>query len=186
MKKLLIFQLIMSLIISLKCSTIPILDLSVVTPYTIINHTNFSLFDNETIAEMESEKPSPLIPIYQNDPASNLNITVPQTTSEIKTELKKTELNETSTIISNYVEVFMFNNDSVQNTTLYPQTATKLMDRNDTILLTPSESNTNSTSDNFTAFNITVFENSFSFSSSNSSKTLPLLFSFSSLYNRVI
>lgn len=170
MKKLLIFQLILCFIISLKCSTIPILDLSVVTPYTIINHTNFSLFDNETIAEMENEKPNPAIPEYLNDPQLYENITVPQTTNEAVSDLNNTELNETSTIISNYVEVFMFNNDSVQNTTLYPQIATKMMHRNDTILLTPSES-TNSTSDIFTAFNITVFENSFSFASSNSSKT---------------
>ncbi|CAF0808700.1 unnamed protein product [Brachionus calyciflorus] len=161
MKKLLLLHIVTSLLGSLFSSTIPVLDLSIVTP--IINHTNVTGHDNETIPEAEPEKPFIFIPSHFNDQELFHNQTQLETTIDVINELNNNETNENSTIISNYVEVYVFNNESMQNSTQYPEHFTKY--NNETILLTPYES-FNSTNDNIAAFNITIYENSFGFSSS--------------------
>ncbi|RNA17014.1 hypothetical protein BpHYR1_020829 [Brachionus plicatilis] len=153
MKKALIVHLILSLALGLRCSTIAVLDLSAVTPYTIINQTNMTAYDNETVSDTDSQDLEPVIPSYFNDAQMEQNV------SEILPELANST-NQTSAVISNYVEVFVFNEGLAGNTTrkFVPETT-----RSQIFLVTPDG---NSTNDSFAAFNISIYENTFNFSAS--------------------
>lgn len=160
MKKILIVHLILSLALGLRCSTIAVLDLSAVTPYTIINQTNMTAYENETVsADTDTEQLEPVVPNYFNDVQMEANVT------EILSEPVNLT-NQTSAVISNYVEVFVFNEYPVHNTSDKPLMHTT---RSQVFLVTPDEIS-NNTNDSYAAFNISIYENTFSFSASSTSK----------------
>lgn len=159
MKKVPIVYLILSLAASLRCSTIAVLDLSAVTPYTIINQTNRTIYDNETMVETDSQDVQPAISAYFNDAQVDQNVT------EIWSDSSNTS-NQTSPVISNYVEVFVFNDNLDNNATEKPIRQTI----SSQVFLVTADELKNGTNDSIAAFNISMYENTFTNSASTTSK----------------
>lgn len=158
MKKVLIVNLILSLAVGLRCSTIAVLDLSAVTPYTIINQTNKTISDNETMIDTDSQHFQPAANSdYFNDAQMDQNVT------EIWNESSNSS-NQTSPVISNYVEVFVFNDNLDHNQTENRQTTSSQ------VFLVTADELTNGTNDSIAAFNISMYENTFTLSTSSTSK----------------
>lgn len=147
-----ILPIIQCLILSSNCSTIPVLDLSVVTPYTIINNSNLSqttietTTNNDTLNTIEASKQNdtllvkPLstefVDLFNTELVTNPPALDSKSISDLTHDVlnKTSNLDEVTVIINNatlmYPVGFNFTNDNISSSivNIFEDASTSLKD----------------------------------------------------------